>query len=308
MPSSWSDLALVVPTLGRPDALTRMLASVAAQSVVPGHVVIVDATQPSVASQVTVPKGLNVRWVAHQPPSASGQRNRGIRELEPLPPWIMFLDDDCLLEPGAMEALRTALTGAPAQVGGLGLNWMDAPIQAAQALKRSGLMSRLGFYAARPGAVAPSGWQSVVGRVEEDLAVDWLPSGAVVWRAAALAGRGFDESYGRYSYLEDLEFSYARRGTWELRIAAGAGFRHIASTKARVSHQRFGRAEVVNRWRFVKRHGLSRVRCVGMLVLRGLMSTALGLVRVRPDLLERALGNLEGVLELWRTPRRERRA
>ena len=92
----------VVATKDRPRDLRNMLASLDEQSVRPGQVVVVDASAEPVESVVAEFPSLRIDYLRHLPPSASAQRNAGIRAVDPAMDPVGFLDDD-VLEPGSME-------------------------------------------------------------------------------------------------------------------------------------------------------------------------------------------------------------
>jgi hypothetical protein len=271
-----------------------MLASLAGQSVLPGQVVIVDASAEPVDSVVREFPSLRIDYLRHLPPSASAQRNVGIRAVDPAMDLVAFFDDDAVLDAGAMGAMLDFWSKAPADVGGAGFNHLNAEPLRGQ-LKRSRLASWLGLYAATPGRVAPSGWQSLTGCVEQTLWVQWLGSGASVWRREVLETEGFDEFFDGYSYLEDLDFSYTVARKYRLAIVAEAGYRHYPSSSGRVNAFRFGKVEVRNRLYFVRKHGLSVWRCrLGLLVRLGI-TVRLALAGHPLANLARAVGNVSSI-------------
>src|SRR3984893_6719890 len=96
----------IVATKDRPDDLRKMLRSFADQSVRPDGVIIVDGSDEPVEGVVTeFAVHLPLNYIQHRPPSASAQRNAGIRALPPETDLAGFLDDDAILEPGALERM-----------------------------------------------------------------------------------------------------------------------------------------------------------------------------------------------------------
>ncbi len=295
-------LAFVVATKDRPDDLRRMLQSLADQSCPPDQVVAVDASQEPV-EHVTRDFGtLRVDYIRHLPPSGTRQRNAGVDAVAPEMDLIGFLDDDAVLEPGAMEAMLSFWATSPSDVGGAAFNWMNCPPRAGAWLRSSRVASWLGLYSRRKGVVMPSGWQTVVGKVSETLFVEWLPSGASVWRRRVFDDFRFDPWFDGYSYLEDVDFSYSVGKRYRLAVVAGAGFSHYPSPSGRHGAYHFGKTEVRNRLFLVRKHGLSVPRCYLGLFLRMLASLSAGLLcRMPARNLARAWGNCAalGRAALW---------
>ena len=288
-------IAFVVATKDRPRDLRNMLASLDEQSVRPGQVVIVDASTEPVESVVAEFPSLRIDYLRHLPPSASAQRNAGIQAVAPAMDFVGFLDDDAVLAPGAMEAMLAFWSQGPADVGGAAFNYLNAEPVAGGRLKRSRLTSWLGLYAAAPGQVAPSGWQSLTGPIEQTTWVRWLCSGASVWRRQVLETTVFDEFFDGYSYLEDLDFSYTVARKYRLAIVAEAGFRHYPSPSGRGSAYRFGKVEARNRLYFVRKHGLSVWRCYLGLLVRLAMTAGSALTGRPQAKLARAAGNVSSM-------------
>jgi hypothetical protein len=130
--------------------------------------------------------------------------------------------------------------------------------------------------------------------------VQWLPSTAVVYRRQVLAENSFDEWYQGYSYLEDLDFSYALGKKHKLAVVPNARFKHYPSEKGRIDPYVFGKREVANRIHFVSKHSdLSLGRCLFALTIRGVLSVFLGLTRFEGKNLKRAWGNVVGLVSVF---------
>jgi GT2 family glycosyltransferase len=101
------DLAVVIPTRDRWDVLRRTLAAVAAQTAVPGEVVVVvdgtDQSPPELA-------GVRVLRKEHGGPGAA--RNAGAAATER--PLLLFLGDDMIATPGLVAAHLERHHAAPA--------------------------------------------------------------------------------------------------------------------------------------------------------------------------------------------------
>ncbi len=288
-------VCFIVATKDRPDDLRRMLESLAAQTRPPSLVIVVDSSAHPVSRVVDEFRGrLRVDYIRHRPPSASAQRNAGIAAAPSDIGLLGFLDDDAALEPDAMEKMLAFWESAPPDLGGCAFNMANHPAQAFSALKRWRIVKTLELYG-EPGRVMPSGWQTMTGFVSHDTWVDWIPSGAALWRAEIVRTCRFDEFFDGYSYLEDLDFSYTIRRRWRLAIVADARYHHYPSAVRAARPYSFGRIEVRNRLYFVSKHGLSYPRCWLGLALRMGITLYDAAARFDRGALARAFGNCAGM-------------
>lgn len=114
-----TDVAVVIPTLRRPDSLLRALGSLTSQTLRPVAVVVVD-NDPAGSAETTV-KGLGdalpLTYVHTPKPGIATARNAGVAATDAA--LIAFLDDDEVASPDWLKALiatQTA-TGADAVFG-----------------------------------------------------------------------------------------------------------------------------------------------------------------------------------------------
>jgi glycosyltransferase involved in cell wall biosynthesis len=287
----------VVATKDRPNDLRKMLQSLSDQSIHPEQIIIVDASEESVKKITVEFRQLNIKYIRHPWPSASIQRNIGIKAIDPDIELIGFLDDDIVFEAGAMEKMLAFWRQAPEDVGGCAFNLKNPVLRSELALKRSPLADRLGIYSRKKGVVMPSGWHTLTGTVPRTTFVQWLPSGASIWRKNIFEKFWFDEYFDGYSYLEDLDFSFSVGKSHRLAVVAEAGFYHYPSPFGRISHYRFGEIEVENRLYFVKKHNLSVPRCYLGLFLRLLMSLMAAMTGESIENLHRVAGNCTGLFQ-----------
>jgi GT2 family glycosyltransferase len=290
-------LAFVVPTKDRPEELRRLLDSLERQSVPPVDVVIVDGgSVPDVRLAECFPR-LPLRIIDGRPPSATRQRNLGIRSVDPAATLIGVVDDDTALSPEACERMLAFWDSAGPCVGGAAFNILNHPPLAAAWFKRTALAKRLGLYSRRPGSVSASGFQVMMTGLTADAEVEWLPSGASVWRRSIFDEFQFDEWFEGYSYLEDLDFSYRVGKSYRLYLAAGAGIYHDPSPRGRMSGFRFGRREVANRLYFVRKHPeLSVGKCYLALWIKAGLNLLQGVRRFEGSSIQRSVGNIFEIL------------
>jgi GT2 family glycosyltransferase len=292
-------IAFVVATKDRPDDLRKMLRSLWEQSHRPDQIVIVDSSATSVIAVTKEFPELNIKYIHHTPPSASAQRNRGIRAVGPDMSLIGFLDDDIVLAKNALEIMLKFWQFAPNDLGGCAFNLMNPPSRSASGLKESALSRCLGLYSDKKGIVMPSGWQTLTETVKDTTFVEWLPSTAAVWRRDVFDGFSFEEFFEGYSYLEDLDFSYGVSKHYRLAIVADAKFWHYPSPSGRVSQYRFGIIEVRNRLYIVRKHQLSLPKCYFGIMIRLFMTIGSAVKTRNMDGLRRALGNCQSIVQIF---------
>jgi len=296
--SASPDIAFVVATKDRPEELRRLWRSLCSQSRLPDEVVIVDSSARPFALADLEPVPIVLRYLRTRVASATRQRNLGLEAVGPDAALVGFLDDDVVLGPGAVGAMLRFWNGADAQVGGAAFNQDNHPRPDWPFLKGSPLAESLGLYGRRAGAVAASGFQTMIGRVAKTMWTDWLPSTASVWRREVFRDHRFDEWFDGYSYLEDLDFSYRVGQARRLAVVADAHYRHLAAPGGRGSGPVFGQREVLNRLYFVRKHPeFSRRKCTLALLLRMGMNVAFAVRDRRASDLGRAWGNALGLVK-----------
>jgi len=291
-----NEVAFITPTKDRPGDLRKMLASLAAQTQRPDQVIVVDASVESTDEIVRSVEGLSVdylRWT--DKPSAAAQRNGGLSEVRDDIDLVCFFDDDQILHPDGIEKMVAFWQTAPEDLGGASFNMANHKDNRPARLKRSWLSNALGLYCIEPGKVAPSGWQSLYGKVTQNTEVEWLSSQAIVLHRKAFDEFRFDPFFGGYSYLEDLDFSYSVSRKYKLVVVENACFEHHPCPAGRTSSYRFGEVESRNRLYFVRKHKLSTWRCYLGLLIRGVMTLKEAVMARNVHSLGRALGNIDGI-------------
>lgn len=120
--------SVVVATRDRPVTLGDTLDALAAQTAIPGafEVILVDnGTQADLGRLVREARArhpqLCIRWVREARPGPGVARNRGI--IHARGAIVLFTDDDCVPEPGWVEAMVRAFDAGPAIVGVEGLTY-----------------------------------------------------------------------------------------------------------------------------------------------------------------------------------------
>ena len=181
----------MVPTLGR-ASLRRLLAALEPQRRLLGEIVLVDDRPPG-ASGVELDAAPFARTERSGGRGPAAARNAGWRACAG--PWVVFLDDDVVPDPGWARRLRQDLSNLPAGVGA-----------------SQGLLS-----VPLPAGRRPTDWERNVAGLEGAF---WLSADLALRRVALEAVGGFDERFAG-PYREDTDLALRLlRGGW--RIAPGA--------------------------------------------------------------------------------------
>ena len=291
-------ICIVVATKDRPEELSHLLLSINNQSVVPHEVVIIDGGNRSNVRKFKNYSNLHIKYIQTKPPSATRQRNIGIKNVDKNCDYIGILDDDIILEKKAIENMMGFWKNADGNVGGAAFNLMNHPEIYAEKFKSMKITEKLGLYSKKSGKVTAAGFQTLIGKAKETVFVDWFSSEASVWRKHIFKSYGFDEWFKGYSYLEDLDFSYSVGKKYKLAVVADAGCYHFPASGGRGSGFEFGVKEVFNRLYFVRKHEeLSIMKCFLALKIRQLMSVWLFFKERKIYFLSRAFGNSVGLIK-----------
>lgn len=294
--------SILIPTRNRHADLLECLRSIAAQTCAPAEVLIVDSSPEAPADAARIYQeaagAARLSYVYTRQAGSARQRNLALDRADPASAYLIFLDDDVILEPHYCAALLEVLAADPAVIGAVGLitNWQGQPRQWwAQALLRFFLIQ------GPPGRVLISGhngyfWEDLTG---PPFPIDLLYGGGCVVRQAALAGLRFDPAYerlGGYAFAEDMDFGYALGRRGRLLCVPAARMVHKGSPAGRPTQDyRLGMSQVVNRALFVHKHLPGRLHFVCYLwsMIGQMLLNTLMLARGRSP--SRLIGNLAGL-------------
>lgn len=281
----------MVPTKDRPRELQRMLTSLQAQSVRPDQIIIVDASKDPLGDLVREFSDLKIDYVRIYPPSLSGQRNAGMHRLMPTITLAGYLDDDLVLEDGALEAMLSFWEAAPRDLGGAAFNIINTRLPHGVFLKSLFLME-----SRKRGILLRSGFEASLWPVRATTYVRWLCGGATIWRREVIDHFSYDECFEGTGYLEDLDYSYRVGKGYQLTVVGKAQVKHFSSPIRRDKNFLFGRWQVINGLYFVRKHSeLSTILCAWSLLGQLVIDTGKSIVESEPGLSQRVLGNLAGI-------------
>jgi glycosyltransferase involved in cell wall biosynthesis len=293
-------LSVVIPTKDHQTDLRRLLQSLAAQTVHPAEVIVVDGGVSPVDGIAAEPWPFHVRYEHISPPGLARQQNAGVRRVDQASSLVAFIDDDIVLEGDAVERMLAFWRDAPPMQGAAAFNLAnntDLP-------RYVWLKSLFGMDAAARGTLLPSGYQTKIGAVEDTTEVEWLYGGATVWRREVLHKLQFDEWFAGPGHLYELDFCFrATLQQYRLAVVADARVREIPGSRS-WSDMPLGRWQVLNRIRFVRKYrgqrGLSVSRCWLALIGQFAVNVARSIIDRDRRYLQRAYGNCVGFVDALR--------
>ena len=294
MPDFTNKIAIVVPTKDRPKDLHRMLTSVASQSRLANQVIIVDGGDETVGEVVKEFTGLNIEYLRVYPPSLSKQRNAGMQAVDPSITLAGYMDDDLVLEPGAMDAMFAFWENAPSDIGGARFNIINEDVPRGIWIKSLFLTD-----SSRRGVMLPSGYQTSIGPSTINRVVRWLSGGVTIWRREVIEEFNYDEWFQGTGYLEDVDYSYNVGKSYKLVVVADAKVRHLSYPVRKDRNYLLGKWQAINRMYFVKKHPeFSVLLCYWAMVGEMLVNLGKGITERNTVGLWRASGNLSGLIRV----------
>ncbi|MET0394939.1 MAG: glycosyltransferase [Chitinophagaceae bacterium] len=253
--SALADIAVVIPTRNRVAVLHKALDTLAAQTLLPAEVIIVDASdeqQVEVRQQLTgafAEKGVILNWVKATQQGAAAQRNQGVALARY--PFILFMDDDAYLEPDVAEKLWTGMQTLP-RAGGINAMIKNQQYTTPGTITRwmCNILSdkKAATYAGR--IIGPA-W-NLLPEDRDDLPeyvpCEWLNTTCTLYRKEALPSPVFQSHFTGYSLMEDVSLSVQVGKSWGLYNARTARIYHDSQPgQHKSSVYALARMELVNR-------------------------------------------------------------
>lgn len=246
--------SVVIATANRAEPLRETLLTLAAQTVSPGEIIVIDGSRDDATRTMLedIKEKLSLECLHRRATrrGAAVQRNEGAALAGG--DIVFFLDDDVTLGPNYMEeVLQVFQDDTHGEIGGV----MGCIVN--QTYGRPGRFTRL-FYRLMAGRNQPNYAGQLLGpainllpedRPDSVQDVEWLPSTAVAYRKAVFDRHRFGTFFTGYSFAEDVHLSARVRKTHRL----------VHTTRARLFHKDLGgathrnwldlgRMQTVNRW------------------------------------------------------------
>ena len=290
-------IALIIPTRNRPDFLSNLLRSFQEQTVQADQIIIADGSDQPIEAEIKQFLSPSVSYMRVFPPSLTRQRNEGIKALNKDITLAGYLDDDMLLERGAVEAMLRFWEHCPEDIGGSAFNITNSG--------RTSLFNKLlgkvfCFDDFRQGVVLRSGFSTGVSTILEDTYTDWL-CGATVWRRQILEEFKFDEWFINCPYREDIDFSFTVAQKYKLVVLQGSKVEHLSPPLNPKKCYSFGKTVVQQNYYFVRKHPQLSIPLFYWATLGQTLALALSSVRRLNSVgILRAFGNIAGLFQVIR--------
>lgn len=244
--------AAIIPTRNRPVITVRTIQSVFDQDCVPQTIIVIDASDSDDTlkglATLDVPRGVEIICKPAVIRGAAHQRAQALT-LTTLP-YVVFMDDDILLEPHCMRRVYEGFNAAP-NVGGV--NAMITNQQYTKPGRVTKFMYRLldRNRSTWGGKVIGPAWNLLPeddSSLPEYVKCDWLNLGCTMYRTDVLPTPLFPTSFHNYSLLEDLAMSYEVGKTTTLLNARTARIFHDSQPgDHKRDNARIAEMELVNR-------------------------------------------------------------
>ncbi len=291
------ELSVVISTKDHPAEFRRLLVNIAAQTALPHEVIVVDGGTATVEDVAGDTWPFTVRYERVSPPGLAKQQNIGIRTVSASSTLVMFIDDDMVFEPDAMEQMMAFWRRAPDTVGGAVFNLVnhtDPP-------RHVWVKALFGIDSHKQGVVLPSGYNTRIGFVDRTTDVEWLFGGATVWRRSIVEEGGFDEFLEGPGALYELDLCFRAGDRYRMVAVAEARAREVLDGRTWADVP-LGRWQIRNRLYLVRKYqgqrgGLSVRRCWIALIGQLAINLSRGIIDRDRRYLKRAYGNCIGMYE-----------
>jgi hypothetical protein len=291
-----SKTGLIIPTRNRPKELYSTLDFLYKKKIKFIKTIIIDSSDKNLKKEIIkICNKFSVKLYFSNP-STSKQRNIGLKKLiKNKLEFIMFLDDDLKFYKNSFNIMNSNIEKYKYKYNGFSFSNTNLQKKSLlEKVKLSSFIKKIGLYSSDKGKVLNNGWQTKIYNLKRNLQSQWLPTACVIIKKDFLIGKYFDESFGSYSYLEDLDFSLQinpERKSIFL-VVANAKFVHLKDV-IRTSFS-FGYYEFFNRYKIVKKFNLNKISFFFMAFSKLIFTTFSILVNYKNVF--KLLGNISAVI------------
>jgi len=222
MPHTIQNLAILIATKNRPNQLQKLLESIHKSSNLPGKILVVYSGADITSVTSFFEDKVNLELIYSTVASQMYQKSLGIKALGNTYNWVLFLDDDIVLEVSTIERMYSEYLDNSkfADFAGFGLSILNRSTREYNSFTLR-ILGLLKLYSNTPGAVTKSGHAQSYLDHPEEIEVKWL-NGISVWKSKALCHYPVISVENTYSAYEDVNFSYNVSKNYKLLFAPKA--------------------------------------------------------------------------------------
>ena len=147
---------------------------------------------------------LNIKYIHVKKAGQIIQRNIGLKELKKSTKFVIFLDDDILLEPGSIEIMMSFWKQTNKNTAGVGFNLNNSINETVDPITY--IFKKL--FNLQPGTVTRSGITIPLKNIKRNTRTQFLGGGYTVWRKNILDEYKQEGINSLWSQGEDLRYSY----------------------------------------------------------------------------------------------------
>ena len=232
------NFTILIATKDRPKELALLLDSITKSTVLPSRLVIVFAgtdINQIVAEYTSI---LNIKLIRSEVASQIFQKSKGIESLEFENGWVLFLDDDVLIDKKAIEILSNKYIYDDKYSKYVGFGLAISGIN----YRNLNFSSRVflyifKLYSSVPGTITKSGHPQSYLNQKSNCDVLWL-NGISIWRSDVLQTYVNSDLIVDHSSYEDVIFSYNMSKRFKLQFLSDVIVTNQIQTASRITSSR----------------------------------------------------------------------
>ena len=265
--------SLIICTYHRPEALKRLLASIAMQSIHPNEIIIVDGSLDNITKDILAENSyLNLKYfkVTKQDRGLTRQRNYGISKVSKYSEVIFFLDDDTVASSKYCEEILKVYRTFPEALGVAGYitnetSWKKVNESYQPDNKEfyfEGWVRKEGarFSLRRKFGLEPDEKPGIMPDFSHGYSIGFLPPNGKIYEVELLMGGvasyrrevfdhiKFSKYFEGYGLYEDADFSLRTSKLGKLYVNTAAKIEHHHDLAGRPNKFRYGKMVVRNGW------------------------------------------------------------
>jgi glycosyltransferase involved in cell wall biosynthesis len=288
---------LIIPTRNRSSKLTKLIKDIVKLKIIFNEIIVVDSSDNHHKKKIIPFLTKKKIKLINTFPSTTHQRNVGLKVRKKNSKYILFLDDDIIINKKAFIEMNNGINKYSKinKICSFAFNLQTNKKKFKfERIKKSKLVKLLGLYSEKPGKVMKSGWHTKISNLSRDTFVQWIYSGATLFRTNIIKKMKFKNLNKGFNYLEDLHFSFN---------LTKKKFKHLVIAKATVSNPNlvsrndlnFGFIEILNRYKFVETYRLNKINFYITAFIR-MLYLITNILHLKTSWILRFFGNLKGII------------